>query len=65
MEFAHIRTNWTKMQRHENKYNLNSDITEAIDKEKAKNVLITRFKQRAEKYGFVYNRVFFRNQKTR
>ena len=75
MEFVHIKTNWIKiqlekiqlekMQQYENEYNLNSGITEAIDKEKVKKVLITRLNQLAEKYGLIYNRVFFRNQKTR
>ncbi len=70
MEFVNTKADWIKIQiekmlQYENEYNLNSGIAEAIDKEKARKVLAKRLKQLAEKHGFVYNRVFFRNQKTR
>ena len=70
MEFVHTKTDWIKIQLEkmkqcENEYNLNSGVNEPVDKEKARKVLTRRLKQLADKHGFVYNRVFFRNQKTR
>ncbi len=70
MEFVHTKTDWIviqleKMKQYEKECNLNSSVNETVDKEKAKKVLTRRLKQLAEKHGFVYNRVFFRNQKTR
>ena len=70
MEFVHTKTDWImiqlkKMRQYENEYNLISSINEIIDKEKARKVLTRRLKQLADKHGFVYNRVFFRNQRTR
>ena len=37
----------------------------SINRAEAKHKLITRLKELAEHYGFTYNRVFIRNQKTR
>ena len=70
MEFVHAKTDWImiqleKMKQYEKEFSLNSSVNETVDKEKAKKVLTRRLKQLAEKHGFVYNRVFFRNQKTR
>jgi len=69
-EFVHTKANWIKIhlqkiQQYERKYNSNSVITEAIDKEKAKKELTKRLQQLAKNNGFSYNRVFTRNQKTR
>ena len=70
MEFAHTKTDWIviqleKVRQYEKECNLISGINEIIDNEKTRKVLTRRLKQLADKYGFVYNRVFFRNQKTR
>jgi len=69
-EFVHTRTAWInrhleKMKRYERKYSYNSDNADYIDKAKAKTTLVKRLKWLAGKYGFSYNRVFIRNQKTR
>ena len=42
-----------------------NDAFAGIDKEKAKEILISRLNALAEKHGFKYNRVYIRNQKTR
>ncbi len=69
-EFVRTQIDWItvqleKMRQYEKEYNLISGINEIIDKEKVKKVLTRRLQQLADKHGFVYNRVFFRNQKTR
>ncbi|MFC1964919.1 M48 family metallopeptidase [Chloroflexota bacterium] len=70
MEFVHTKTDWIKIRlekfkQYEYEYNLRSGVNETVDKEKARKVLTRRLKQLADKYGFVYNTVSFRNQKTR
>ena len=70
MEFVRTKADWIKihlekMEQYEREYNSRPGIEEAIDKEKAKEVLTGKLEQLAEKHGFVYHRVFFRNQKTR
>ena len=60
-----IKTQLKKVRQYEKEYNLISDINEIMDKEKAKKVLTRRLQQLADKHGFVYSRVFLRNQKTR
>ncbi len=42
---------------------LNNSIS--IDRVKAKEMLINRLNELAEKHGFIYNKVFIRNQRTR
>jgi hypothetical protein len=69
-EFVHTKTAWInrhleRMKRYERKYNYNPDNADYIDKTKAKTTLVKRLKWLASKYGFSYNRVFIRNQKTR
>ncbi len=68
--FVRTKIDWIKkqsekMKQYEKECNLNSSVNETVDKEKAKKVLTRRLKQLAEKHGFVYSRVFFRDQKTR
>lgn len=69
-EFVHTKTNWIKihvekMKHYEREHNFNSYAAEEIDKAKAKTVLTRRLNRLAEIHGFVYNRLFIRNQKTR
>ncbi len=69
-EFVHTKAAWLKRQlekvkRYEEKYNYNSTNADHVDKAKAKTTLGKRLKWLTGKYGFSYNRVFIRNQKTR
>ncbi|MFC2047293.1 M48 family metallopeptidase [Chloroflexota bacterium] len=71
-EFVHAKTIWIqrhlcKMRQYE-KYGrtvTNSSCDIRIERAKAKRKLTRRLKNLAEKYGFIYNRIFIRNQKTR
>jgi len=68
--FVRTKVDWIKkqsekMKQYEKGCNLNSGVNETVNKEEAKKVLTRRLKQLADKYGFVYNRLFFRNQRTR
>jgi len=62
---AWINKQLEKINRYEKKYNENANKVDSIDKAKAKTTLVIRLKYLASKYGFSYNRVFIRNQKTR
>lgn len=69
-EFVHTKAAWLnrqleKIKQYEEKYNFNPNNAGYIDKAKAKKTLVKRLKWLASKYGFSYNRVFIRNQKTR
>jgi hypothetical protein len=69
-EFVHTKTAWLKRQlekikRYEEKYNYNPTNAGYVDKLETKTTLVKRLKWLASKYGFSYNRVFIRNQKTR
>ena len=69
-EFVHAKRNWIKrqiekMRRYEEEINKNIGNADSINKVKAKAILIKRLEYLASKYGFSYNRVFIRNQKTR
>ncbi len=69
-EFVHTKTAWIEkhlenMKDYERKYQSNPGNTNYIDKAKVKTTLVRRLKWLASKYGFSYNRVFIRNQKTR
>jgi hypothetical protein len=68
-EFARTKKAWIKrhlenMKRYEGIYNNNPVNAGCIDKAEAKTTLVKRLKWLAGKYGFSYNRVFIRNQKT-
>ena len=62
---AWIKKHLEKMKRYEEKCNENAGKADNIDKAKAKIILIKRLRFLADGYGFSYNRVFIRNQKTR
>ena len=69
-EFVHTKIAWIKrqlekMKQYEGEYNYNPGNADYIDRAKAKIALVKRLKWLASKYGFSYNRVFIRNQKTR
>ena len=69
-EFVHSKIDWInmqleKMQQYEREYNFTSGVDDNIDKTRVKSMLTGRLKYLAEKHGYTYNRVFFRNQRTR
>jgi len=68
--FVHTKKAWInrhleKMKQHEQKNNYNPAETDYIDKAKARKILVERLESLASKFGFSYNRVFIRNQRTR
>lgn len=68
--FVHTKKAWInrhleKMKRHEQKYNYNPAEIDYINETKARKKLVERLESLAIKFGFSYNRVFIRNQKTR
>ena len=69
-EFVYSRTDWIKkhldrMKRFEREHAVKSSAARDIDRAKAKKILSRRLNYLSEKYGFPYNRVFIRNQRTR
>ena len=69
-QFAQTKANWIKthlekIQQYESQGYFDSIFSYEIDREKAKRQLTKRLQQLAKHYGFSYNRVFIRNQKTR
>ena len=69
-EFVYTKKSWiqkhlARMKQYEEDDNTNSAISDDIDRAKAKRKLTRTLKHLAAKYGFTYNRVFIRNQKTR
>ena len=69
-EFVHSRTGWIKkhldrMKQFEREHAAKSGTALDIDRAKAKIELSRRLNYLSAKYGFTYNRVFIRNQKTR
>jgi len=60
-----IKTHLEKMQQYERQGYFDSVPSDEIDREKAKSQLTARLQQLAKHYGFSYNRVFIRNQRTR
>ena len=68
--FTYSQIDWIKRQnerikKYEKKYNENANKFNKIGKEKAKTILVRRLKYLANRYGYYYNRVLIRNQKTR
>jgi predicted metal-dependent hydrolase len=59
-----IKTHLEKMKQYERQGYFNSIPTGDIDRQKAKTQLTRRLRQLAKHYGFSFNHVFFRNQKT-
>ncbi|MFC2024486.1 M48 family metallopeptidase [Chloroflexota bacterium] len=69
-EFVHTKAAWIKrhlekIKQYERLYNNSPENADYIDKTKAKITLTKRLEFLAGKYGFSYNRVFIRNQRTR
>ncbi len=69
-EFVYTKTDWirrclVRMKQYEERDETASAASNDIDRAKAKRKLTGRLKHLAGKYGFTYNRVFIRNQKTR
>jgi len=69
-KFVHIKKAWInrhleKIKQYEQKYNNNPAETDYIDETEAGKMLAERLESLANKFGFSYNRVFIRNQKTR
>lgn len=68
-EFLLTKISWVK--KHLAKFNKVEKIWNArielapVNKSQAKQILTTRLQKLAHEYGFIYNRVFIRNQKTR
>jgi predicted metal-dependent hydrolase len=69
-ELVHAKKCWiqrqlVRMKQYEEKDEASSASLEDIDRAKVKRKLTRRLRYLAAKYGFAYNRVFIRNQKTR
>jgi len=69
-EFVYAKKGWiqrhlARMKQHEENGEIASGAFDDIDKVKAKRELMRRLRYLAGKYGFTYNKVFIRNQKTR
>jgi len=69
-EFVYAKVNWIQMQlarmkQYEQSHRAAKAASYTIDRAQAKRKLIRRLKYLAAEYGFTYNRVFIRNQKTR
>jgi predicted metal-dependent hydrolase len=62
---AWIRKHLKRVKQYEAKYKENAGKVDNIDREKAKTIMVNRLRYLANKYGYSYNRVFIRNQKTR
>jgi predicted metal-dependent hydrolase len=68
--FVHAKADWikrhlAKMQEAELQQKKFSENSKPIDRTAAKQKLINRLDELAEKHGFKYNRVFIKNQKSR
>ena len=60
-----IKKNVNKMSELERKYEFLSLKFDDIDQQQAGKILAQKLEKWAKKYGFIYNRLFVRNQKTR
>jgi predicted metal-dependent hydrolase len=70
LEFVHKKKPWikkhlAKIKVYEKQKKAFNDIFLSIDKIEAKRKIITRFNQLAQQYGFTFNNVSLRNQRTR
>ncbi len=70
MEFVRIKKPWikkhlAKIKRYEKQKKAFNDIFLSIDRMEARKKIISRLHQLAKQYGFTYNRVSIRNQRTR
>lgn len=69
-KFAHSKIMWikkslSKIKKIEESHNNFPELSKPLKKKKSRIILINRLNQLAERYGFSFNRVFVRNQKTR
>jgi predicted metal-dependent hydrolase len=60
-----IKKSLSKIKKIEQSHNNSPELTEPLNKRKSRTILINRLDQLAGRYGFTYNRVSIRNQKTR
>ena len=60
-----IRKHLLKMKILEQEHNDRLKVTHLIDRRKAKHILVQRLNHLSNRFGFTYNKVFIRNQKTR
>lgn len=60
-----IKTSLLKIKKIEETHKNIPELSEPLNRKKSRNILIDRINQLAERYGFTFNRVFIRNQKTR
>lgn len=60
-----IRKHQTKMRQAEQDHQALAENFTDINRHEARRILVQRLDELAQKHGFVYNRVFIRNQKTR
>jgi predicted metal-dependent hydrolase len=70
IEFVRKKKPWiqrhlAKIKEYEKQKKAFSDIFLSIDKTKARRQIITRLRHLAQRYGFIFNRVSIRNQRTR
>ena len=70
LDFVRVKKKWinkhlTRIQEYEKQKKDFNDIFLSIDKIEARKKIIGRLNQLAEQYGFTYNRVSIRNQRTR
>jgi predicted metal-dependent hydrolase len=69
-KFAQSKIHWikkslSKIKKIEESHNSSPELTKPLNRKKSRSILISRLNQLAERYGFLFNRVFIRNQKTR
>ncbi len=60
-----IKTSLLKIKKIEENHKNFPELSEPLNWKKSRTILIDRLYQLAERYGFTFNRVFVRNQKTR
>jgi predicted metal-dependent hydrolase len=70
LEFAHVKKPWiikylAKIKDYEKQKRTFNHIFHSIDKKLARKIILRRLQQLAAQHGFTYNRVCFRNQRTR
>jgi predicted metal-dependent hydrolase len=70
LEFVHKKKPWIKkhlarIREYDKQKQAFNDLFLSIDKTKAKRKIIARFNQLAQQYGFIFNKVSLRNQRTR
>ena len=64
-DFAETKISWIKKQLHKVQKATPINVSDVIDKNKARMKIINRLNALSTKHGLPYNRMFIRNQKTR